>query len=89
MNAVYGDNYGQKRLFLELISVFMTPYYLIPKRGKLAKNISGQLKELLKKFSPKGYTRFFKQEGVCDFFKVLKISGFIRKMIEAYENMKK
>ncbi|CAI2378615.1 unnamed protein product [Moneuplotes crassus] len=74
---------------LQLLSVFMTQYYLIPKRSATSKKIAQALKQIVKKFSPKLYIKFFNLEGVSDFFKLLKSSNYIYKVIDAYPNMKK
>lgn len=83
------ENLQTEKEFLDCVSVFMTHHYLIPKRSTGSKKISLMLKKIVKKFSPKLYTKFFKLQGVSEFFKILKDSGYIYKIIDAYPNMKK
>lgn len=74
--------------FIQILATFITGEFLIPKRSSGAKKISLALRQILKTFSPALYSKFFKMEGVSDFFKILKTSGIFEEIFSFYDNIK-
>ena len=85
----FSENSEEEKLFLELLPIFMTQKHFIPHRSIKVKKLTATVKGLMKAYSPHTYFKFFQQEGVSTFFKILHSSGKINEMINANPNIKK
>ena len=71
----------------ELLGVILTKNYSYSNRTNRYRAIATSFQAAYKKFSIVAYVRLFRTEYVCELFKILKDSGVIHKMIQAYPKL--
>ena len=78
----------KEELIMEILAVFISGDIFTPKRIEDTKQATTLLKQALRKFSPKIYTKLFEYKWVQYLFQLLKASGIIEGMLNSNVHLK-
>ena len=71
----------------ELLGVILTKNYSCPNRTNRYRKIASDFQAVYKKFSIVAYVKFLRAKYVSELFRILKDSGVIHNMIQAYPKL--